>query len=425
MVIHVVQKDETITSIADKYGVSAERLILENGIRYPDRLVEGETIVILIPEVTYTVREGDTLEGIADSLGVNVMQLLRNNPYLSDREYIYPGETIVISYEDYKTGDMSINGYVYPYIDIGVLRKTLPFLTYMTVFTYTVTAEGNIDDIDDEEIIRTAKAYGVAPVMMLVAQSHSMQEEIDVLHTIYTREDIQERFFDNLLNILQTKGYSGVTINTPYILPADRSIYEQFVVLFANRVRNAGYLVFDTFSIRVFELLTGTLFTGLEYSEFSREVDGITFITFAFGYSEGIPPGTLSMDTLRRFLENTISQIPPEKSDIGIIVIGYVWALPYIPGISKGMAINYDSAIDIAVTNSAQIRFDETTNVAYFQYTSVNEYVVRFWDARSIYNFARLVPEYGLNGMGIWNIMSWFPQMWLVINSQYNIKKIL
>ena len=97
MTIHVVQKGDTINSIADQYGVSVDRLILENGINDPDILVVGEALVILYPEITYTIREGDTLDGIADRYGITIFQLLRNNPYLSDREYIYPGEIIVIS----------------------------------------------------------------------------------------------------------------------------------------------------------------------------------------------------------------------------------------------------------------------------------------------------------------------------------------
>jgi spore germination protein len=35
-----------------------------------------------------------------------------------------------------------------------------------------------------------------------------------------------------------------------------------------------------------------------------------------------------------------------------------------------------------------------------------------------------LVSKYGLAGTGIWNIMIYYPQMWLVINTQYEIIKI-
>ena len=77
MTIHIVQSGETIYSIADRYGVSVDRLILDNGILNPSRLVVGETIVILRPEMSYTIQEGDTLASIADKHEVTVFQIGR------------------------------------------------------------------------------------------------------------------------------------------------------------------------------------------------------------------------------------------------------------------------------------------------------------------------------------------------------------
>ncbi len=112
MIIHVVQQGKTIQSIADYHGISSTMLIQDNGLENSDNLVTGQSIVIAIPEVTYTVKEGDTLEGIADSFQVSIIQLLMNNPFLSDREYIYPGESIIISYA--KKGRITIHGNTTP-----------------------------------------------------------------------------------------------------------------------------------------------------------------------------------------------------------------------------------------------------------------------------------------------------------------------
>jgi len=49
---------------------------------------------------------------------------------------------------------------------------------------------------------------------------------------------------------------------------------------------------------------------------------------------------------------------------------------------------------------------------------------VWFKDARSIDSLVNLVPEYGFKGVGIWNIMQLFSQMWLVINSEFEIEKL-
>jgi spore germination protein len=127
MIIHVVKQGETISSIAEYYGVSVERLALENGVPITVDFTVGETLVILKPEIVYEVQEGDTLTSIASGFNISIMELLRNNPYLSERENIYPGEHLVIKYYDVKIDTLSTNGYVYPFVSINVLKKPYRF----------------------------------------------------------------------------------------------------------------------------------------------------------------------------------------------------------------------------------------------------------------------------------------------------------
>ena len=56
--------------IAGRYGVSPERLALDNGLENPTRLVTGQTLVILYPERSVTVQPGETLSAIAAREGV-------------------------------------------------------------------------------------------------------------------------------------------------------------------------------------------------------------------------------------------------------------------------------------------------------------------------------------------------------------------
>ena len=158
MVIHVVQSGETIHSISEYYNIPVDRLILENGITNPDNLAIGQTIVIVQPETLHTVQVGDTLENIAQQYSVSPMDLLRNNPYLSDSEFLFVGETIVINYQTDKSRTIATSGYTFSYIDKSVLIKTLPFLTYLTIVMYRATSEGEIITIaDDDEVIQLAQ----------------------------------------------------------------------------------------------------------------------------------------------------------------------------------------------------------------------------------------------------------------------------
>ena len=158
MIIHIVQQGDTLQKIATYYGTSVQILVQDNGLINPDSLVIGQCIVIAIPEITYIVQDGDTLENIAYSHNVTLMQLFQNNPFLSDREYIFPGDRIVVSYN--KTGKLSTHGNAVPYINRETYRKTLPYLTYISVVNYTATDTGDIVSYyDDEEFIQIAKDY--------------------------------------------------------------------------------------------------------------------------------------------------------------------------------------------------------------------------------------------------------------------------
>lgn len=169
MDIYVVQPNDTIEDIAKKFGVSVAKLVRDNEIEKPNQLVPGQTIVITYPEQTYTVQSGDTLQSISENFGVSILQLLRNNPFLSNRK-VRPGETITIRYNT--TGKLTTNGFTYPYMNIETLKKTLPSLTYLTVYNYQITRKGElIPYFDDSDIIQAAKDYGTIPLMMLTAIS--------------------------------------------------------------------------------------------------------------------------------------------------------------------------------------------------------------------------------------------------------------
>ena len=46
-----------------------------------------------------------------------------------------------------------------------------------------------------------------------------------------------------------------------------------------------------------------------------------------------------------------------------------------------------------------------------------------FEDARSVQAKLALIPEYGLQGVGYWNLMRPFPQNWQVLNALYDIRR--
>ncbi len=430
MIIHVVQPGETIYSIAENYGISAERLIQDNELSNPNNLVIGQTIVIVYPGQTYTVQEGDTLESIADAYQVTQIQLLRNNPTLSEGNYLYPGETIVINYKDDKIGNISTIGYTYPFIDKILLRKTLPFLTYLTIFACSITPQGEIIQADDTEVVQIAKEYGVAPLLLIAIGNNQEINKGELAHTILNNKDIQKVFLDNIHSKLQSKGYYGLILDTKFILPEDRELYVEFITNVSNQLTKEGFEVFITLTTMLFSEQTDMIYEGYDYAGLGQAADDILLLSYEWGYTLGPVMAVIPISRVREYLDYAVSQISSGKIFIGIPSIGYDWEIPYTSGISKVQTLSNNAAVELARQVGAVIEFDEASQAPFFLYTDTNReqstnHIVWFKDARSIDTVLKLVSEYELKGIGAWNIMQFFAQMWLVINSQYEIDKVL
>ena len=48
VIIHVVQPGETLNTIAEQYGVTPERLIIDNELPNPENLVVGQSMIVRI-----------------------------------------------------------------------------------------------------------------------------------------------------------------------------------------------------------------------------------------------------------------------------------------------------------------------------------------------------------------------------------------
>jgi spore germination protein len=429
MIIHVVQQGETINSIADHYGMSVEQLLQDNNLPNPGNLVVGQSIVIAPPEQTYTVQEGDTLEEIATVYNVSVMQLLRNNPFLSDREYIYPGETLVIRYNNTK-GSVTVHGNSFPFINIDILKKTLPYLTYLSVVNYTATTEGEImSSYDDTLIIQLAKDYKVLPLMLLSTFTLIGEANLRVAYDLLINKDFQNKQIDNILNILRTKGYRGVNLSFQYVNASTLSYYESYLENVFNRLNEEGYSVFATVTPDFSVVDQVVNFDLVDYSIMNQYANSIIFMNYEWATILSAPSPITSISSAQVFLDYIKNSVSLDKVVIGIPTIGYDWQLPFLAGVSEVTSLTMNNAITLASVVDTEIQFDEVSQTPYYFYSvninnSQRQHVVWFIDARSIKALAELVSTNNLLGSGVWNIMEFNSQLWLIFNTQYEIVKI-
>ena len=105
-ITYTVQRGNTLSQIANAYGVTVSHIVEINDIQNPNLIYPGEKLRItestnttlnpVIQNNYYTVQRGDTLSGIARRYGVTVQYLVNLNG-ISNPNLIYPGQLIKVS----------------------------------------------------------------------------------------------------------------------------------------------------------------------------------------------------------------------------------------------------------------------------------------------------------------------------------------
>ncbi|MDF2905760.1 MAG: hypothetical protein K0R34_1081 [Herbinix sp.] len=426
MTIHVVQTGDTLSSIAEQYGITTERIIIENELPNPDNLLVGQSLGIRVPDVVHTVAEGDTLFSIAEQYEITPNRILQNNPQVAVDEFLSPGEELVITYEGDTVEDtIIINGYAYPFIDREVLRRTLPFLTYLSIFTYGFTAAGELVPIEDEELIAIAEEFGVGPIMMLAPMNEEQNFDSGIAHDMFVNPAGQEALINNIVANMQAKGYVGLDIDFEFVLPEDKQNFLNFITAVNTRLDAEGFITMVALAPKTSGEMTGLLYEAHDYPTIGAVADEVLLMTYEWGYTYGPPMATAPLNNVRRVLEYGISVIDPDKILMGIPNYAYDWPLPFVRGETAAESIGNQQAIERAVQYGVTIQFDELAQAPFYNYTTAEgvDHVVWFDDVRSMNAKFSLIPELGLNGAGVWQIMKFFPGLWLVVASRFAVVK--
>ncbi|NQV10598.1 MAG: LysM peptidoglycan-binding domain-containing protein [Cyanobacteria bacterium] len=101
---HVVKPGETLSQIAERYGVSTSRLMQLNGIKSADLIQTGTSLRLPAARAaagsasgrgTYRVKPGETLSEIAERSGISVRRLMDLNN-LSRADHVEAGRLLVV-----------------------------------------------------------------------------------------------------------------------------------------------------------------------------------------------------------------------------------------------------------------------------------------------------------------------------------------
>ncbi len=375
----------------------------------------------------YVVKPGDNIDAIALENNISVNELIYDNQV----EYPYAlavGQALYIPETSPQTGrSITVNGYAYPFINKNILEETLPYLTYLSIFSYGFTEEGALVPplIDPQFMINSSNENNTSPILTLTPLDESGRFNNNLISSVVRNNDVQLILIDEILAELNSKGYTGVDVDFEYILSEDRDYFTTFVALMTNILNEAGYTVSVALAPKTSADQRGLLYEGKDYAGLGAAANSVLLMTYEWGYTYSSPMAVAPINKVRQVIEDAITQIPAAKIDMGIPNYGYDWPLPYEKGITKARTIGNIEAVNIAVRYGAVIQYDEIAQTPYFNYTDEyqTEHEVWFEDVRSMQAKFRLISEYNLRGAGYWQIMRLFRANWLLLSDTYRIIK--
>ncbi|SHF37370.1 LysM peptidoglycan-binding domain-containing protein, partial [Lactonifactor longoviformis] len=285
MDIHIVAPGDTIASIAARYGVSPSRLSYDNQLNEQTHLVVGQALLVLRPELVHEVFPGDTPSSISSQYGISALELLRNNPFLSNQPYLVPGEYLIIRYEGGKTGSMETDGYAYPFINRPLLRQTLPYLTALSIFSYGFTPEGELIPVDDGPLISMAREFDTRCVLVLTPFSASGSFDNNLVTLVTNNLEVQNRVIENLLQTVSQKPYQEVDVDFEFIRAEDRIPYVEFVRNLTRRMNAVGVMVSVALAPKVSADQPGLLYEGIDYRLLGEAANTVLLMTYEWGYT--------------------------------------------------------------------------------------------------------------------------------------------
>lgn len=381
--------------------------------------------MIMVDNVQHVVTSGESLYSIANQYNVTERDILAANPEITNPNIIWAGQVITIPLSLASQRTIDVNGYVFPNVGDETLAKTLPHLTFVSIFSYQVLPDGSLAPIADEKIIAAARAQRTAPLMVITNIRQGGSFDSELAHTILNDDAVQDKLLENVMKTLP-KGYSGLDIDFEYLYSWDREQYNRFVRKAVDTLRPQGYSVSVALAPKTSADQPGLLYEAHDYPFHGATVDHVILMTYEWGYTRGPAQAVAPLDRVKQVLDYAVTAIPSQKILMGMPNYGYDWTLPFTPG-SMAKSLSNTEAIHLAQRVGAVIQFDKQAQAPFFYYYDKEgrKHVVWFEDARSIAAKLALVEAYNLGGVSYWTVNKFFPQNWIVLESLYDVQKIL
>ncbi|WP_028391349.1 glycosyl hydrolase family 18 protein [Bacillus cihuensis] len=421
MAIHVVNTGDTLWSISLMYKIDMTRLMTINGLNSSKAIVPG--LALYIPDHTlrnrlYYIKPGDTLFEIANVYGTNVQAIQQANPGMELNNLQINQKISVPS--PYKNQLITL-GFAFPVSGGTVfnnLEKHSYQLTYLAIVAYSFTNEGiAYVDGDDRPLLEKSKQVGVKPLLM-IRNFQDGDFNAELVGTVLANPVYRNNLVRSMMNFIEEKGYSGVSMDIEFIPPARRGDY----VLLLRELKNAlgNRILHVNLHSKTNDNFTNRIVGGHDYRAIGQVADLVAIMTIDYGYPTGPPNPISPLWWMAQVIRYALANIPSNKLQIAMPLYAYDWMIPS----NTTTATSVNNAQNQAIVKWSEIEYDQAAASPWYTYWEAGiQHIVWFEDIRSITAKYEMIDGYRLAGITFWHIGLSFPQNWMYMNDNILVLK--
>ena len=407
MVTYRVREGDTLEGIARAHGVLPTALAEDNGLS-ADRPPElGRALIIRVPGRVYHAREGDTVSGIAKRHRLTPTRLLQLNPALAESREPYPGMTLTVAPGEAPRGAVSVLGFASAKTPPEELTPHLPYLSYLAVLEGRIGEGGTLTLPEDTAILAAARTGGVVPLLTVTAGGTDGREGERRRTAAILSPEGREALTEALVPILRRRGYGGVLLDlAPEV--GDTEAETALLVRLRHRLGHTA-AVFSTLPLAAAEDPSSCRALGRAAGALLAETH-----TFASRYSAPAPASPL--DRVERALRPAAAEVRPEK----LFLTLSTRAVEYPVGGGAGRVLPAAEAETLAPLGRGG--FDPIGQVPYLsRRDGEGEHILFFEDAESFREKLLLLDRHRLGGVALHPLVGCSRSLLLMLSEMFRI----
>ncbi len=404
MFIYVVKAGDSVYSIATKYQVNMDSIRIINGLK-TDQLVPGQDL--LIPSNLYIVQPGDSLYTIAQMALIPIEEIRLFNGLHSDLLTI--GMNLYFPpRRKYEQEGLSYITPSTPDINQFNVQTFSSINSYFGVFEYHILENGSLSTLNDTPLIPLIRQNQVLPLVVITNLTETGFNP-ELTSRILNNPELRQRVIDNIYNLIKSKNYAGVNIDFERLREKDRDIFSGFLRSLRERLKPEGYFT----SVAVPPKTSDDIpwIKGYDYGGIGAAVDFVFIMAYDWHEASSQPGPVAPITEIKKTIEYAQNFMSRKKIILGVPRYGYDWTMSNGNAVSA-RAVSVSSAIETAMKYQVPIQYSFQDQQPFYQYRdeSGKRHIVWYEDMRARAQKLQVVINYGLKGIGAWQLGLHFPQ---------------